>query len=58
MGWLELFRHLWVADEQRLPSEVKAQNAKTLEAISELKAGKGKRHRSVKALMADLNEED
>ena len=49
---------LRVADEQRLPFEVKAPNAKTLEAIAELKAGKGKRHPSVRALMADLNEDD
>ena len=53
-----LFQHLWVADEQRPSFEVGAPNAKTLEAIAELKAGKGKRHRSVKALMADLNEDD
>ena len=31
---------LRVADEQRLPFEVKAPNAKTLEAIAELRAGK------------------
>ena len=31
-------------------------NAKTLEAIAELKAGKGKRHCSVSALMADMND--
>jgi DNA-damage-inducible protein J len=49
---------LRVADEQRLPFEVKAPNAKTMQAIAELKAGKGKRHASVKALMADLNEDD
>ena len=49
---------LRVADEKRLPFEVKAPNAKTLKAIAELKAGKGKRHTSVKALLADLNEDD
>ena len=49
---------LRVADEKRLPFEVKAPNAKTLKAIAELKAGKGTRHTSVKALMADLNEDD
>jgi DNA-damage-inducible protein J len=47
-----------VADEQRLPFEVKAPNAKTIQAVAELNAGKGKRHASVKALMADLNEDD
>jgi hypothetical protein len=35
--------------------ELKAANTKTLKAIAELKAGKGKRHASVKALIADLN---
>jgi DNA-damage-inducible protein J len=49
---------LRVADEQRLPFEVKAPNAKTMEAIAELKAGKGKRHISIKALLADANEGD
>jgi DNA-damage-inducible protein J len=49
---------LRVADEQRLPFEIKAPNQKTLKAIAELKAGKAKRHTSVKALMADLNEDD
>ena len=49
---------LRVADEQRLPFDVKAPNAKTMQAIAELKAGKGKRHASVKALLADLNEDD
>ena len=49
---------LRVADEQRLPFEVKAPNAKTLEAIAELNAGKGKRYTSVKAFMADLNADD
>jgi DNA-damage-inducible protein J len=48
---------LRVADEQRLPFEVKVPNAETLEAMAELKAGKGKRHSSIKALFADLNEE-
>ena len=49
---------LRVADEQRLPFDVKVPNAKTLEAMAELKLGKGKRHVSVKALMASLNEDD
>ena len=49
---------LRVADEQRLPFEVKAPNAKTLEAIAELKAGKGKQHTSIKQLLADVNEGD
>lgn len=44
-----------IADERRLPFEVKAPNARTLKAIAELEAGKGKRFDSVAALMADLN---
>ena len=44
-----------IADERRLPFEVKAPNARTLKAIAELEAGKGERFDSVAALMADLN---
>ena len=47
-----------VADERRLPFEVKAPNATTRKAIAELEAGKGKRFTSTKALMADLNADD
>lgn len=49
---------LRVADERRLPFEVKVPNATTREAIAELEAGKGKRFESVEALMADLHAED
>jgi DNA-damage-inducible protein J len=49
---------LRVADERRLPFEVKAPNATTRKAIAELEAGKGKRAASVAALMADLNADD
>jgi len=49
---------LRVADEHRLPFEVKAPNATTRKAIKELEAGKGKKFSSVKALMADLNADD
>jgi DNA-damage-inducible protein J len=49
---------LRVAEEHRLPFEVKVPNAKTRKAIVELEAGKGKRARSVDALMADLNADD
>lgn len=49
---------LRVADERRLPFEVKAPNAKTRKAIRELEAGKGKSFASVKALMADLHADD
>lgn len=47
-----------VADERRLPFEVKAPNAVTRKAISELETGKGKKFKSVKALMKDLNADD
>jgi DNA-damage-inducible protein J len=49
---------LRIAEEHRLPFEVKVPNAKTRKAIAELEAGKGKRARSVDALMADLNADD
>ncbi len=49
---------LRVADERRLPFEVKAPNATTRKAIAELEAGKGKRFKNVDALMADLNADD
>ena len=45
-----------VADERRLPFEVKVPNATTRRAIAELEAGKGKRFASVDALVADLRE--
>lgn len=49
---------LRVADERRLPFDVKAPNATTRKAIAELEAGEGKRFNSVDALMADLNADD
>ena len=49
---------LRVADERRLPFEVKVPNATTRKAITELEAGKGKRFASVDALMADLHADD
>jgi DNA-damage-inducible protein J len=49
---------LRVADERRLPFEVKAPNSKTRKAIAELEAGKGKRFATVDALMADLHADD
>ena len=49
---------LRVADEQRLPFEVKVPNAKTRKAIAELESGKGKRLSTVDDLMADLNADD
>jgi DNA-damage-inducible protein J len=49
---------LRVADEKRLPFEVRVPNAKTRKAMAELEAGKGKRFRSVKRLMDDLHADD
>ena len=49
---------LRIADERRLPFEVKAPNATTRKAILELEAGKGKTFTSVEALMADLKADD
>ncbi len=49
---------LRVADERRLPFEVKVPNSRTRKAMAELESGKGKRFRSIHALMEDLNNED
>jgi len=49
---------LRIADERRLPFEVKVPNSTTRKAMAELEAGKGKRFASVEALMADLHEDD
>ena len=49
---------LRIADERRLPFDVKVPNAATREAMAELEAGKGKRVASVDDLMADLHEDD
>lgn len=47
-----------VADERRLPFEVKAPNATTRRAIDELEAGKGLKFDSVAEMMAALDAED
>lgn len=49
---------LRVADERRLPFEVKAPNLQTQKAIAELESGKGKSFKNIKSLMDDLNEDD
>ena len=49
---------LRVADERRLPFEVKVPNTRTRKAIAELEAGKGKRFSSIDSFMEDLNNED
>ena len=47
-----------VADERRLPFEVKAPNATTRRAMAELEAGKGYSADSVAEMMAKLNADD
>ena len=47
-----------VADERRLPFEVKAPNKVTLEAMAELNAYGGKEFTTVADLMADLYADD
>jgi DNA-damage-inducible protein J len=49
---------LRIADERRLPFEVKVPNAATRKSIVELETGRGKRFASVDELMADLHAED
>jgi DNA-damage-inducible protein J len=49
---------LRIAEEKRLPFEVKVPNRKTLDAIAELNAGGGKSFATVADLMADLNADD
>ena len=49
---------LRIADEKQLPFSVKVPNAKTKKAIVELEAGKGKRFKNSKDLMADLHAGD
>jgi DNA-damage-inducible protein J len=43
-----------IADERRLPFEVKVPNAATREAMAELESGKGRRSDSAEALFKDL----
>ena len=49
---------LRVADERRLPFDVKVPNATARKAIAGLESGKGKRFASVNDLMADLHAGD
>ena len=49
---------LRIADERRLPFEVKVPNAATREAMAELAAGRCIKFASVEALMADLHADD
>jgi DNA-damage-inducible protein J len=49
---------LRVADERRLPFEVKVPNETTRKAMAELETGRGKHFATVDALMADLHADD
>jgi DNA-damage-inducible protein J len=49
---------LRMADERRLPFEIKAPNVTTRKAIDELEEEKGKSFSSVDELMADLHSDD
>jgi DNA-damage-inducible protein J len=49
---------LRIAEERRLPFDVKVPNATTRKAIAELESGKGRRFSNVDALMADLDADD
>lgn len=49
---------LRVADERRMPFEIKAPSLTTRKAMAELEAGKGKRFANVDDLMADLHADD
>ena len=45
---------LRIADEQRLPFDVKVPNSATIEAMEELEAGEGQRFETPEDLRADL----
>jgi DNA-damage-inducible protein J len=49
---------LRIAEEKRLPFEVKVPNATTQEAIAELEASQGQRFNTVAELMASLHDEN
>jgi DNA-damage-inducible protein J len=49
---------LRVAEEHRLPFEVKVPNAVTRKALDELETGKGKKFGSIDTFMKDLNADD
>ena len=49
---------LRVAEEHRLPFEVKIPNSRTRKAITELESGKAKQFKNIDALMEDLNEDN
>jgi DNA-damage-inducible protein J len=49
---------LRIADERRLPFEIKVPNPATRKAMAELEAGKGKSFANIDELMADLRADD
>ena len=49
---------LRIADEHRLPFEVKVPNAITHKAIEQLEAGRGKKASSIEHLLSELNAND
>jgi DNA-damage-inducible protein J len=49
---------LRIADEHRLPFEVKVPNAKTRKAIAELESGKGRRAKTLADRMSKLDADD
>ena len=49
---------LRIAEEKRLPFEVRVPNAETKKAIKELESGGGKRLDSIQSLMDDLHAEN
>jgi len=49
---------LRIADEKRMPFEVRVPNKATRDAIRELEEGKGKKFNNIDALMDDLNADD
>jgi len=49
---------LRIADEHRLPFEVRVPNAASRKAIEELETGKGKKFKNINSFMDDLNADD
>jgi len=49
---------LRIADEKRMPFEVRVPNKATRDAISELEEGKGKKFSDIDSLMDDLDADD
>jgi DNA-damage-inducible protein J len=47
-----------IADEHRLPFEIKAPSASSRQALAEIEAGKVQRFATVEDLMADLHADD